>query len=105
MAIGVPFHTPLVIVPTLVKFELTTLLAKVVPVNVPAAAVTVISAEPSKATPLIFFVAANFVAVLAFPVKAPIKLVEVIALNPVTVVIVPPKIKSVAPNVVLLLAN
>lgn len=54
-SIVVPLHVPLEIVPTLVKLELTTLLAKVVPVKVPALAATVISALPSNATPLIFF--------------------------------------------------
>ena len=38
--IAVPFHTPAVIVPTEVKEEDTTLLAKVVPVKVPAGAIT-----------------------------------------------------------------
>jgi hypothetical protein len=36
LAIGVPFHTPVVIVPTVVSEELTMLLANVVPVRVPA---------------------------------------------------------------------
>jgi hypothetical protein len=39
--ISVPFHTPDVIVPTEVKLELTTVEFSVVPVRVPAAAVTV----------------------------------------------------------------
>ena len=39
-----------------------------IPVNVPAAAGTVISALPSNATPLMFFEAANLVAVPALPV-------------------------------------
>lgn len=54
-------------VPTEVNEELTTFEFKVVPVNVPAAAVKVISEEPSKAVPLIFLDAANLVAVAAFP--------------------------------------
>ena len=37
-AIAVPLQTPLVIVPTLVKLEFTTLLARVVPDKVPASA-------------------------------------------------------------------
>jgi hypothetical protein len=56
------------IVPTLVKLEPVTVEFKVVPVKVPAAAVTVTSVLPSNATPFIFFGAANFVAVPAFPV-------------------------------------
>ena len=55
----VPFQTPAVIVPTLVKFELTTFDARVVPVRVPAFAAIVISAVPSNATPLIFLGVAN----------------------------------------------
>jgi hypothetical protein len=61
-------------VPTEVKDELTTAEFKDVPVKVPAAAVTVMSDEPSNATPLIFFVAANLVAVDAFPVRFPVTL-------------------------------
>ena len=76
---AVPLQTPVVIVPTLVKLELTRLLAKVVPVKVFASAAMVISALPSNATPLIFFVAANFVAVEALPVKGP--------LNPVALMV------------------
>ena len=70
-AMAVPLQTPLVIVPTLVKLEFTTLLAKVVPVKVFASAAIVISALPSNATPLIFFVVANFVAVDALPARLP----------------------------------
>jgi hypothetical protein len=44
-AIVVPFHTPVVIVPTLVKELDTTLLARVVPVKVPAGATTAL--EPA----------------------------------------------------------
>ena len=60
-------------VPTLVKLELVTVDFNVVPVKVPASAVAeiVISALPSKGTPLIFFGAANFVAVAAFPFTLP----------------------------------
>ena len=64
---------PVVIVPTLVKLELKTLLAKVVPVKVFASAAIVIFVLPSNATPLIFLVAANLVAVLALPVTFPVK--------------------------------
>jgi hypothetical protein len=58
-------------VPTDVKDEPVTVLFKDVPDNVPAAAVTVMSDEPSNATPLMFFVDANLVAVAAFPVTFP----------------------------------
>jgi hypothetical protein len=61
---------PLVKVPTLVSEDETTVLFNVVPVNVPAAAVTVILADPSKLVPLIVRAVARVVAVLAFPVSA-----------------------------------
>ena len=63
-------HVPLVNVPTLVKLDPVTVAFNVVPDNVPASAMAVIdiSALPSNATPLIFLVAANFVAVAALPV-------------------------------------
>ena len=67
----VKLMVPEVSVPTLVKLELTTLDASVVPVKVSAFAVTVISTLPSNATPLIVFEAANLVAVAAFPVVEP----------------------------------
>ena len=56
-------------VPTLVKLELITFEASVVPVKVPASAVEVIviSPLPSKATPLIFIALSNLVAVAALP--------------------------------------
>ncbi len=73
-----PFQVPVVIVPTLVKLELTTLLAKVVPVNVFASAAIVMFALPSKAVPLIFLAVARAVAVLAFPNKGPLKPVALI---------------------------
>ena len=104
-AIAVPLQTPLVIVPTVVKLEVNTLLASVVPVNVFASAAIVISALPSNATPLIFFVAANLVAVLALPVKAPVNPADVTELNPVTDVTVPPKVNVVDPKVVVLFTN
>ena len=56
-------------VPTEVNDELTTFEFKDVPVKVPAAAVTVMSVEPSNATPLMFLDAANLVAVAALPVR------------------------------------
>ena len=101
----VPLQIPVVIVPTLVKLDAVTLLAKVAPVKVPTAAVTVISALPSKATPFIFFVAVSLLAVLEVPDNVPIKLVDVRLVNPATEVTVPPKIKSVVPKVVLLFAS
>jgi len=58
-------------VPTDVNEEVTTLLAKVVPVSVPAAAGTVMFAEPSKLTPLIVLGVASVVAVPALPVTLP----------------------------------
>ena len=59
-------------VPTEVNDEFTTVEFNVVPVRVPAAVVMVISEAPSKAVPLIFFDAANLVAVDALPVKLPV---------------------------------
>jgi hypothetical protein len=49
IAIVVPLHTPVVIVPTLVKLELVILLANVLPVNVFASASILILALPSNA--------------------------------------------------------
>ena len=72
----VPLQTPLVIVPTLVKLDAVTLLAKVAPLKVPAAAVTVISELPSNATPLIFFEAVSLLAVLEVPDNVPTHLHE-----------------------------
>ena len=102
-------------IPTLVKLELTTLLASVVPVKVFDAEVIVISLLPSNGTPLIFFVAAIFEAVEALPVKfpvtspvrfpvtlpikLPVKLFAPTELNPVTLVNVPPAANEVDPNV------
>lgn len=103
--IVVPLQTPEVIVPTLVKLDVTTLLAKVVPVNVFASAAIVMSALPSNATPLMFLVAANLVAVLALPVSVPVNPVDVTDVNPATEVTVPPKVIVVLPNVVVLFAN
>ena len=68
MAIVVPLQTPDVIVPTLVKLEFNILEASVAPVKVFASASILILALPSNGTPLIFLVAASFVAVAALPV-------------------------------------
>ena len=54
-------------VPTLVRLDAVTPEARVAPVSVPAAAVTVMSAEPLNATPLIFREVAKVVAVEALP--------------------------------------
>ena len=91
-AIVVPLHVPLVIVPTLVKLEPVTVEFKVVPVKVPASAVTVISAVPLNDTPLIFLAVASLDAVVAFPVKAPVKPVALI------VPLVTTDVTSVLPN-------
>ena len=80
----VPLHTPLVIVPTLVKLEVVIVLAKLVPVKVPASAPIVILAVPSNGIPLIFLAVVNFVALSAVPDNVPTKLSEVIELNPAT---------------------
>jgi len=69
-AIPVPCQTPVAIVPTDVRDDPTTVAARDVPDNVPAAAVTVIAADPSKFTPLIARAVANVVAVVALPVSA-----------------------------------
>ena len=69
-AIVVPFHTPVAIVPREVSEEDTTVALRAVPVRVPAAAVTVMSAEPLKLTPLMFLAVCKVVAVEALPVKA-----------------------------------
>ncbi len=54
-------------VPTEVSEDVTTVEFNVVPVRVPAAAVTVISAVPLNETPLIFRAVASDVAVAALP--------------------------------------
>jgi hypothetical protein len=72
-------------VPTLVKEEAKTLDAKVAPVNVPAAAVTVMSAEPLKDTPLINLGVARVVAVPALPVVEPEEPVTLPTIGAVTV--------------------
>ncbi len=75
------------------------------PLNVFASAAIVILALPSKLTPLMAREVANFVAVLALPVKAPVKSVELTETNPVTDVTVPPKVIVVFPKTVELFAN
>ena len=104
-AIVLPLQVPLVIVPTLVKLDPVTVDFNVVPLKVPASATTVISALPSNATPLIFLVAANFVAVAALPVNEPVKFVDVTVLKPAKVVEVAPNAILVVPIVNELLAN
>ena len=64
-------------VPREVKEEVTTVALRVVPVKVPAAAVTVISADPLNDTPLMFLAVCRVVAVEALPVRGPVKPVEV----------------------------
>ena len=54
-------------VPTVVKLEAVISELSVLPVSVPAAAVTVIFAVPSKLVPLIVLPVASAVAVAAFP--------------------------------------
>lgn len=104
-AIAVPLHTPLVMVPTPVKLEFTTLLASVVPVKVFELAAMVISALPSNETPLIAREVVNVFAVLAVPDKVPTNVVELKEVKPVTEVTVPPKVMVVDPKVVELFAN
>ena len=58
-------------VPTLVKLDAVTPELSVLPVNVPAAAVTVISPVPSKFVPLIALAVCKAVAVAALPVVEP----------------------------------
>ena len=57
----------MVSVPTEVRLDAVTPELSVLPVKVPAAAVTVIFAEPSKLVPLIVLAVASAVAVAAFP--------------------------------------
>jgi hypothetical protein len=75
----------LVRVPTEVSDEVTIAGFSVVPVKVfaSATAVTVISADPSKSTPLIFLAAASFVAVPALPVTDPV--IGAVTVKPVNV--------------------
>lgn len=105
IAIVEPFQVPEVIVPTPVKLELVTVDFKVVPDNVPASATIVISVLPLNAVPLIFLAVANVVAVEAFPDNAPVNPVELTEVNPITEVIVPPKVIVVEPRVIVFVAN
>jgi len=98
-AIVVADHVPVVTVPRAVKDEVTTEEFSVVEVRVLASAVTVISAEPSKATPLMFLVAANLVAVEALPVSPPTNVVEVTEVRPASVVDDAPSEIAVEPTV------
>jgi hypothetical protein len=86
-------------VPTLVSDDAVTPEARVLPERVPAAAVTVMSAEPLKATPLMFREVARVVAVDALPVRAPTKEVDVTEERPARVVEVPPRAMDVLPIV------
>jgi hypothetical protein len=80
--------------PTVVREEVTTLLLSVVPVSVPAAAVTVIAAVPSKFVPLIARAVARAVAVAALPVVEP----EEPETLPVTLPVkLPVKVPAMAP--------
>ena len=72
-------------VPTVVRLELKTFVARVSPVKVPAAAGTVMSVEPLKGMQLIFLAVCNAVAVAALPVKVPLKVAAVIV--PVSVIL------------------
>lgn len=92
-------------VATPVKLELTTLLAKIVPVKVFELAAIVISALPLNATPLMAREVVNVFAVLAVPESVPIKVVEANEFKPVTFVTVPPNVIVVEPKVVVLVAN
>ena len=58
---------------------------------------SVISAVPSKSTPLILRLVCNLVAEAALPVNSPVKLVEATEVNPAIDVDVPPKAISVVP--------
>ena len=69
---SIPVDLNAAIVPSEVNELAVTPLARVAPVKVPAAAVTVIAAEPSKFTPLIALAVAKAVAVEALPVNAPV---------------------------------
>jgi hypothetical protein len=86
-------------VPTLVRDDAVTPEFRVFPVRVPAAAVTVMLAEPSNEVPLIVLAVARVVAVDALPVRAPTKDVEVTEERPAIVVAVPPSAIDVLPTV------
>lgn len=80
-----PLTATAVSVPTLVRLDAVTPLASVAPLNVPAAAVTVIAAVPSKLTPLIARAVASAVAVAALPVVLPLLPVMLPVMGAVTV--------------------
>ena len=73
-------------VPTLVKLDAVTPELSVLPVSVPAAAVTVIFPVPSKLVPFIVLAVSKAVAVAAFPVVEP----EVPLVFPVTLPVILP---------------
>ena len=94
-------------VPTDVNEDAVTPDANVAPDRVPAAAVTVIAAEPSKFTPLIALAVANVVAVVAvdaLPVNVPVNPVDVTDVKPDIVVRVSPNVIVVEPIVIVLFA-
>ena len=75
LVIAVPFQTPEVIVPTLVREDETTFDAKVVPVKVPAAAVTVPEAPSAIEVP---FTVTELLARYALAIAVPFHTPEVI---------------------------
>jgi hypothetical protein len=87
------------LIPTLVREDAVTPELRLDPVSVPAAAVTVIAAEPSKLVPLIARGVARVVAVEALPVSAPTKVVDVTDDRPAIVVVVLPSEMLVLPRV------
>ena len=84
-------------VPTDVRDDAVTPAARVAPESVPAAAVTVIGAVPSKFTPFIALGVCKAVAVAALPVRGPTNDVPVIVPPPVILL---PLIAKSPPNVV-----
>jgi hypothetical protein len=91
-AVAALLVTP-VSVPTLVRLLVTTVDFNVSPVSVPAAAVIVIAALPSKSTPLMARAVANLVAVLALPVSVPTRL-------PLIVTVLVPNVEPMLTKVV-----
>ena len=71
-AIAVPLQTPEVMVPTLVKLDVTILFANVVPVKFPAETVILISPVPSNGIPFIFFGTESLFALFAVPDNVPV---------------------------------
>ena len=104
-AVIAPVTVKAVNVPTDVNEDAVTPDANVAPDRVPAAAVTVIAAEPSKFTPLIALAVANVVAVDALPVNAPVNPVEVTDDKPAIVVADEPNEIAVEPIVIELLVK